>query len=84
MRVFFGFRPKEEVPRDIDSQNRAILAHLEAGRSITPLEALDMYGCLRLSARIWDIRHQMNRKIRTETITRDGKRYARYTLESEG
>jgi len=29
---------------------------LEKGRSITPIQALDMFGCFRLGARIWDLR----------------------------
>jgi len=37
------------------SQTSRILSHLLEGKSITALEALDLYGCLRLSARIKDI-----------------------------
>lgn len=33
-----------------------ILAHLQQGQSITPLDALEMFGCLRLGARIYDLR----------------------------
>lgn len=35
-----------------------ILAHLSAGKAITPLDALDDYGCFRLGARIHDLRAQ--------------------------
>ena len=38
------------------SQERAILSHLKRGKSITPLEALNKYSCLRLGARIYDMR----------------------------
>lgn len=38
------------------TQNDRIRAHLEAGHSITPLEALRLFGCLRLSARIYDLK----------------------------
>lgn len=33
-----------------------ILAHLQSGLSITPLDALEMFGCFRLGARIYDLR----------------------------
>lgn len=47
-----------DTPETAQSQNRAILAHLQAGRSITPLEALHFYSCFRLSARIYDLRQR--------------------------
>jgi len=34
------------------SQNKAILAYLRKGNSITPLTALNRFSCFRLSARI--------------------------------
>lgn len=39
------------------TQTEAILAHLKSGRTITPMDALNLYGCMRLGARIFDIRH---------------------------
>lgn len=38
------------------TQTQNILAHLQLGNSITPIEALNMFGCLRLGARIHDIK----------------------------
>ena len=38
------------------SQNEAIREYLEAGHSITPLEALNKFGCFRLGARIADLK----------------------------
>lgn len=38
------------------SQKDLILAHIEKYGSITPLEAQRFYGCMRLGARIWDLR----------------------------
>lgn len=35
-----------------------IAAHLKAGMTITPDEALKQYGCGRLAARIYDLRQQ--------------------------
>lgn len=43
------------------SQNAAILQHLQDGLHLTPLRALELFGCLRLSARIYDLRAQGHR-----------------------
>jgi hypothetical protein len=37
------------------SQNELIRRHLEAGKTITAMKALHLYGCLRLGARIYDL-----------------------------
>lgn len=37
------------------SQNQKIAEYLCKGKSITPLEALNRFGCFRLSARIYDL-----------------------------
>ena len=65
-----------------DSQYVAIRGDLMAGLSITPLEALPRYGCMRLAAVIHKLR-QDGHKIVTEMVeTPDGKRYARYRMET--
>ena len=61
------------------SQNEAIRRHLQTGKAITPLEALERYGCFRLAARIDDLRNE-GLDIETLTLTRNGKRYASYKL----
>ena len=68
-----------------ESQNKRIRAHLESGRYLTPLEALYKFGCFRLSARIYDLRRDMNINSETIEITSDGKtkRIARYKLVKE-
>lgn len=38
------------------SQTERILQYMLEGHSITPLEALDLFGCFRLGARIADIK----------------------------
>lgn len=38
------------------SQNGKILLHLQSGKSITPIEALSLFGCFRLGARIFQLR----------------------------
>lgn len=64
--------------------NQAILKHLESGKSISPMEALVVHGCLRLAAAICDLR-QAGHAIKTD-IHRDsnGKQYARYSLTANG
>jgi hypothetical protein len=40
------------------SQRAAIERHLKSGKSITALEALKKFNCLRLGARIWELKKQ--------------------------
>ena len=61
------------------SQTQRILRHLKKGRSISPLQALRMYGSLRLGARIYDLRREGHR-IERQMVRRNGKHWARYTL----
>lgn len=62
------------------SQNREIYEYLQTGKSLTPLEALERFGCFRLGARIWDLK-QADIKIVTDTVEKNGKRFASYRLE---
>ena len=63
-----------------NAQTKMIAAHLKAGNTITTLEALQKFGCLRLAARIADLRKE-GLKIVTSYIDRNGKRYACYKLK---
>lgn len=63
-----------------DSQNNAILAHLERGESISPLEALEKYQCFRLAARIYDLRLKGHSIHQETAYTKERKRYAVYSL----
>lgn len=40
------------------SQREAIAKHLKSGKSLTPLEALTKFRCLRLGARVWELKQQ--------------------------
>ena len=42
----------------ISKQNEMILGHMLEGKSITPIDALNNYGCFRLSARIYDLKRE--------------------------
>lgn len=63
------------------SQCTRILAHMRRWKRITPAQAYERYGCLRLAARIADLKAE-GFKIGTEIIhdKRTGKRYASYHL----
>lgn len=61
-------------------QSREILDFLMRGKTLTPLAALNLFGCNRLAARIHDLRAD-GFDIRTDYIkTSRGKRIARYAL----
>lgn len=67
------------------TQNEKILRYLQIHGSITPLDALELYGCMRLGARIYDLRkagHSISKSNETKP-NRFGEMttYARYTLE---
>lgn len=62
------------------TQAENILNHLKTS-PITPLEALEHYGCFRLAARIKELRED-GHDIKTKTkILSNGKIVAQYTLE---
>ena len=58
----------------METQNKQIRQYLESGRVISPLDALYKFGCFRLSARIYDLRHEgMRIMARTRRIISGGK-----------
>lgn len=62
---------------EVRSQNRRLLAFLQAKRQITPLQALRSFGCFRLAARVHDLRkagHEI------ETVRLPGKSHVAYRL----
>ena len=61
------------------SQTQLILTHLKSGKTLTAMQALSKFDCMRLASRILDIR-EMGYEIFSEMIKRNGKRYARYSL----
>jgi hypothetical protein len=63
-----------------DSQNALIKGWLLNGYSLTQLEALNQFGCLRLAARIADLRDK-GLNVVTDMVTENGKRFARYFLK---
>lgn len=66
--------------RTNDTQANAILKHMQDGNGITPMDALELCGCFRLSARIADLKKR-GYEIITEKVKVDsGKYVARYHL----
>ena len=60
------------------SQCESILEHLNTYGSITPMEALNLYGCFRLGARVWELKAR-GHAIDSELIRLDnGKQVSRY------
>ena len=66
------------------TQKQRIREYLLKGKSLTQLKALFLFRCLRLSARIKNLR-QSGLKIKTTMVTSHGifgrKRYGVYTIE---
>lgn len=67
---------------ELQSQNEQIKAHLESGGKLTALEALKMFGCLRLSGRIHDLRHTEKMPIKSVNVKVGNKWVAEYSLEN--
>lgn len=62
------------------TQTAAILAWLRSGNSITALDALNLFGCFRLAARIADLKAE-GHVIESELVTTPSRRrIARYRL----
>ncbi len=65
-----------------ETQLSAIRTHLLKGHSITPIEALHLCGCFRLSAIIYTLRHDEGLPIMmTQPEAGNGKPYARYWID---
>jgi hypothetical protein len=61
------------------SQKERVLRLLKSGKPVTPLLALRRFGCMRLGARIWELREAGHRIVR-RTVERGGKHFAEYRL----
>lgn len=61
------------------SQAERILKHLKSGRKLTPLQALQKFGTLRLSGRVLELR-QAGYDIKTTIVRRGASRVAQYWI----
>lgn len=66
------------------NQRDAILNYLKQGNSITPLEALNLFKCMRLGARMWELEHLHGYSIVKDMVKDEmtGKHYMRYSLSN--
>lgn len=62
------------------SQKVEIHNFLKSGKALTALDALRKFGCLRLAARIADLRDEGVRIVSTPKVLRTGKRVVSYSL----
>jgi hypothetical protein len=73
-------RTTHPVKTEGHDQNALILAHLQNGRTLTALEALEWFKCFRLASRICDLR-KAGYCVQKRTIkTNSGKSVAEYYL----
>jgi len=59
------------------TQEQKILNHLQSGRTINPREAINLFNCYRLAARIFDL-HKQGYNITSHLV--QPHNYAIYTL----
>ena len=64
-----------------ETQRSRVKRHLESGGAITPMDALERFGCFRLAAVIHDLKNDDNMNIEKELIkNKYGTKYAKYKL----
>ena len=78
-----GFIPlvltkKEKVLKP--SKTQKVLHHLKSGKSISPLEALGLYGSFRLAAVVHSLKKRGYDIITDIKTDMNGSRYAQYTM----
>lgn len=61
------------------SQSSAILKHLKAGYSLTPLAAFKLFDCLTLSQRCTELR-QRGHAVQSRMVKVGNKKVAQYSL----
>ena len=64
-----------------ETQRAKVKRWLLNDKTLTPIEALEMFGCFRLAAIVHNLRDEDNMNIHTELVTNKyGTKYARYNL----
>jgi hypothetical protein len=61
------------------TQTQQIRAHLLKNNSIDPMTALRKFGCMRLAARIEELRRS-GFSVQTAIVTKNGRRYGKYVM----
>lgn len=71
---------QRKVVEPSDSQSDEILRYLREGHTLTPMDALRLFGCFRLGARVYDLKRR-GYDIKSKMVDTDnGKRVAQYSL----
>ena len=63
------------------TQEANVLHTLKSGRTITPIEALNQFGCFRLAAIIHTLRKEGGWPIHTDMVGDGKKSWAQYSLD---
>lgn len=64
------------------TQKEQILSALKSGQKITPIDALNEFGCFRLGARIYDLKEAGHQIDKAMVEVPSGKRVAEYSYIS--
>ncbi len=72
------FAPAETHKRP--TQAGRILRFLQEGHRLTPLDALELFGCFRLAARVHELRREGWAIAERTVETASGKRIAEYSI----
>jgi hypothetical protein len=63
------------------SQNDMVLSWLQRGKTLTPMQALEKFGCFRLAARVHNLRMEGHDIVANDYVLPNGKRVARYSMK---
>ena len=66
---------------DITTQDGNVLQLLKSGQTITPIQALNKFGCFRLAAVVHRLRKEQGWPIHTDIIKHNKKHWAQYSLD---
>ena len=61
------------------TQEARIFDYLNEGNTLTPLEALEKFGCFRLGARIFDLRKK-GLNVQMRLVRKGNKNFAEYSI----
>lgn len=67
--------------KSCESQNARIKEWLLQGKTLTQMEALELFQCMRLASRIHDLRNRGLNVHKEKVITPSGKYVTMYSLE---
>ena len=65
----------------MESQNKRILNYLKRGHRMTPMDALELFGCFRLAARVYDLRQEGHNISKQIIELSNGVNVSEYSLD---